>query len=969
MCILAASIGISAASETYPVRKRHFDIEPGALSAGLQTFSKQSDVQIITLIDLSHRRNGRVRGDFEPQTALTRLISGQGLAAELVAGGFILRPAKTAPTQPASPSPPPVAQVSEVVVTGYRESVVQAIDLKRRAVNTEDIILAQDIADFPDLNLAESLQRIPGVTISRDSGEGRQITLRGLGPDFTRTQLNGMEVLANTASGMDNRGGVSRTRAFDYSLFASELFDKVVVQKSYSTDQDEGGIGGTVQLFTAKPFDYPGFKAVLSGQLQDNVNTDNGTPRAVGLVSNRWGDFGVLVSVAYSVNDSNEYGYRSYGWGQIHVDPANIGPGVSTADAARLEATGPNEIYAPQADTYSSWFDRRSRLGTTLALQYEPGSRLKLGFDFLFSQLKNDRSDYALAASGSNSLTGDITGTQVIQSDVIKGNSLVASSYTGVDLRSEFNVEQDTTNFYQEVLHGSYEVNDKLLVRGLLGHSEADYALPVFDKVFLESPDQGFSFDYRPSMPVNTYGSDATNPNAWSLMRLDTQENYISSEYTNGKIDAEYTIDSSSKLQIGIAYKKFVNSGSQYNDKVFHNVPADTPISNALKGQVPFDTLGQYIVGDVNQTYALIGQTRDIDSATYAAPGANYTVIERTLAAYLQYNLKAELFDHHVRADAGLRYYSTNLDSSGALSTGTALQPVDIKHTYGDLLPALNIAIDITPRLVARFSANRDISRPALSDLAAAGALTTAPFGGTISIGNPNLKPFLADEVESSLEYYDHHVGFFSAGLFYKNMESFITTQTTVEPYSVTGFPLSYLLPGQGGATPYNVSRPVNGPGAEIKGVEVAVQRDFDFLPAPFNHFGIVINGTYADGSTPIFYGARSIDLPLIYLSNYTANATLYYETSTWGMRISTAYRSKYLDGAGTNGNIGDFMAATNNLDFDSHYNLTPRLKITFEGINLTDQHIVQYTDVIAKRTEVNTSAGQTFVIGATYEF
>ncbi|WP_371416646.1 TonB-dependent receptor plug domain-containing protein, partial [Caulobacter sp. S45] len=138
--------------------------------------------------------------------------------------------------------------VSEVVVTGYRQSIEQAQDLKRKAVGSEDVILAQDIADFPDLNLAESLQRIPGVTINRDSGEGRQITLRGLGPDFTRTDLNGMEVLGNTASGMDNRGGVSRTRAFDYSLFASELFDKVVVQKSYSADQDEGSIGGTVQL-------------------------------------------------------------------------------------------------------------------------------------------------------------------------------------------------------------------------------------------------------------------------------------------------------------------------------------------------------------------------------------------------------------------------------------------------------------------------------------------------------------------------------------------------------------------------------------------------------------------------------------------------------------------------------------------------------------------------------------------------
>ena len=297
------------------------------------------------------------------------------------------------------------------------------------------------------------------------------------------------------------------------------------------------------------------------------------------------------------------------------------------------------------------------------------------------------------------------------------------------------------------------------------------------------------------------------------------------------------------------------------------------------------------------------------------------------------------------------------------------MQPVDIKHTYGNVLPAFNLAVDVVPNLVARFSANRDISRPTLSAMAAAGSLTTAPFGGTISIGNPNLKPFLADSVEGSLEYYDHKVGFFSVGVFYKNMENFITTESTTEPYSATGFPLSFLLPGQDGTTPYNVTRPVNGPGASIKGVEVAFQRDFNFLPAPFNHLGVVGDATYADGSTPIFFSGVPITLPLIYLSKYTVNATLYYETPQWGVRSSEAFRDKYLDGANGNGNIGDFIAATNNVDFDAHYNVTSHLKLRFEGINLTDQHIVEYTDVTAKRTEVNTSAGQTFLMGATYTF
>ncbi len=859
--------------------------------------------------------------------------------------------------------------VGELVVTGFRGSLVHARDLKREATGSEDVIVAEDIAAFPDLNLAESLQRIPGVTISRDSGEGRQITLRGLGPDFTRTQLDGMEVLGNTASGMDNRGGVSRSRAFDYSLFASELFNRVTVQKSYAAELDEGGIGGTVQLSTAHPFDYRGFKAVFSAKGQSNSNASaEVTPRLVGLISDRWGDFGALASVAYGVNNSNEFGYRSFNWGQIHINPANIGPGVSAADAARLTATDSTRVFAPQADTYSTWYDHRARLGTTLSLQYEPGDKLKLGFDALYSRLRNSRRDYALATSGTNSLTGNVTGTQILQSDVIVGNSLVQASYTGVDLRSEYNVEEDTTNFYQTVLNGSYKFNDRFTVKGLVGYSKSDYSLPVFDKVFLESKNHSFSFDDRPSMPVNTYGFDTTDPNQWNLMRMDTQENSISSEYTTARFDGAFTADSSSTLKGGFEYKRFVNSGTQRSNKVFHNVPTDTPIPNSLKGVVPFDTLGNYIVGDVNGTYAFIGQIRDL-GPSFTTPGTNFTVTEETLAGYLQYDLDTEMWGHRVRANAGVRYYSTDLTSAGTLNTGTSLQPVSISHHYSGALPAFNLAVDVAGGVVARLSANRDISRPALSDLAAAGSLTTAPFGGTISTGNPNLKPFMSDAVEGSLEFYHSKIGFISVGFFYKNLKSFITTQTDTVPYSTTGFPLSFLLPGQDGSILYTVSHPVNGPGADIKGIEVAYQRDFDFLPAPFNHLGIVANATYAEGSSPAFLSGATVNLPLPNLSKYTANATLYYETEKWGVRISEAFRDKYLDGVGGNGNIGDGIKATNNVDFAAHYNVTPKLKVTVEGINLTDQHIIQYADIVAQRTEVNTSSGRTILFGATYEF
>src|SRR6202012_4847154 len=147
---------------------------------------------------------------------------------------------------------------------------------------------------------------------------------------------------------------------------------------------DEGGIGGTVQLETAKPFDFDGFKAVVSAKGQANPNVERVTPRVVGLISDRTNEFGALVSVAYSENDSNEFGYRNWGWSQIKVSPGNIGPGVSAADAKMMES---GTIYAPQADTYSTWYDHRTRLGVTSSLEYQPTTTLKFGVDGLFSRL------------------------------------------------------------------------------------------------------------------------------------------------------------------------------------------------------------------------------------------------------------------------------------------------------------------------------------------------------------------------------------------------------------------------------------------------------------------------------------------------------------------------------------------------------------------------------------------------------
>lgn len=971
-------------------REMRFDIAASDLRPALTEFSRVTGLQVVVApAAVSGRRTGGVRGALTSRAAIDQLLRGTGLVASMRGSVVVLKPApRTQARRPAAAAAPraiaaaPEASdataaaqteepVTEIVVSGYRQSLTEAQELKRGAVGAEDNIVATDIAAFPDLNLAESLQRVPGITITRDSGEGRQIALRGLGADFTRTQLNGMEVLGNTASGMDNRGGVSRSRSFDYSLFASELFNRVSVQKSYAAEQDEGGIAGTVQLYSAKPFDYAGSKFVVSAKGQTNSNTTGVTPRVVALASGRWGDVGALVSVAYSQIRNNEYGYRNWGWGLTKYAAANIGPNIDAATRAKLL----DGVWQPTAQSPSSWYTDRKRLGITGALQYHPGDNLKLDVDLLYGRLRDYRNDYALASAGANPLTGNaIGGTQIIQSAVIDdANTLRAASFTGIDQRSEHHIVKNSTDFYQAVANLEWQPADRLTIRALGGHEQSDFAQPVFDKVFMEAKNMAFSYDTRPTVPVNTYGKDLTDPNNWQLQRLDVQENKVTNSYANGKLDAAYALSDALTLRAGGSYKQFINSGYIWANKVFHNTPTLTTIPNDLKQTVAVRTLLQYIVGDVDGAYAFIGDKRDLTAANLQA-GSDYRVDEETWSGFAQLDLDTQVGGMRLRANAGLRYYSTDLTSSGHLATASGFQPVSISTDSKGWLPAANLALDVTKEVVVRLSASRNVNRPALGDLAAAGSITTRPNGGSLSLGNPYLKPYKATSVEGSVEWYMDRRGFASIGFFYKSMDSFISPSTQQIPFGETGLPLSLLIQGQDANTPYDVSQPINGPGADIKGIEVAFQHDFTFLPGALKNLGIVANGTWFDGHYTAFYKTADVQssrvLPLPNLSKWAFNATLYYENSVWGARVSSAYRSEYLTGAGNAlANSGGGIRATNNIDFQAHYNIRPGVRLIAEGINLTNEPIRQFSSIDAYRTEVHTTSGRTFTLGISAEF
>lgn len=353
--------------------------------------------------------------------------------------------------------------VTEVVVTGYRRSLQSALNVRRDAVVQVDAINAEDIADFPDANLAESLQRLPGVTIDRENGEGRQITVRGLGSDFTRVRLNGLEALS-TAGPSDSGTSPNRGRGFDFNTFASELFSSLRVQKTASAETDEGSLGATVDLITGRPFDFRGRRLALS--LQDAYYENGGThaPRIAGLASDRWetpvGQIGILVSGAYNQREQivdsylrqagqSDFHYRgatnnqTSGAGLIRGFARPTTPGL--VDPGRINVAARNQLndltLIPALPNLNHQEIEQERIGLTGSLQWRPREGTTIVLDVVGSRLEQTSTLNVLTPVGLNrnnsTATLGLTAPTVTQAN---------GSYTGVCAERAANAFQDAIN-------------------------------------------------------------------------------------------------------------------------------------------------------------------------------------------------------------------------------------------------------------------------------------------------------------------------------------------------------------------------------------------------------------------------------------------------------------------------------------------------------------------------------------------
>ncbi|MFC7378796.1 TonB-dependent receptor [Brevundimonas sp. GCM10030266] len=924
-----------------------------------------------------------------------------------------------------APQQDEATEIDEVVVTGFRASLNASLDAKRRDANVIDVITAEDIGDFPDLNLAESIQRVPGVAIDRDAGEGRSITVRGLGSDFTRTRINGMEAQA-TAGGTDSSGGANRGRGFDFNVFASELFNSITVRKTAAAETEEGSLGATVDLQASRPFDYKdGFTGAFSAQGGWNDLSEQYNPRMALLLSNTFGandEFGALISVAYSERDLLEEGFSSVRWAPAVGTNSSGGFASAGSNATAFALANQNSVFIPRLPRYGRLTHEQERLGITGALQWRPATSTVLSLDVLYSSLDATRQeDFLQALSFSRNAAAGGQPQVTVQDAVVQDNMLVYGLFNNVDIRSESRFDVLSTDYLQVSLTAEHDFSDRLRGRFYYGRAESNFENPIQTTVTLDRNNtQGYSFDFRgdSNAPVINYGFDVTNPANWEWRastaavprsEIRIRPNGVDTLFDSAQADFEYDATDWLTVKAGVNWKTYSSESYEFrraDETVVPVLPAGTTvadISNLLTGfgggLISGSTPSNWVRPDLNAIASLFniycncntgvpGGDFTLTSITNGnARGGNRIIEEEDLAFYLQADWDTDLFGRPFRGNVGVRQVNTQLNATGYSSTGGGTL-VTGENEYDNTLPSLNISYEPVDDLIVRFGVASVMARPQIGNtlagtnyLVPTTSLAASGPNYTASIGNVKLQPFEATTYDFSVEWYFAPESLLSFAYFYKDIDTYIQIVRQDLAYSdLTALNPSAFAPGfcTGTCSPstiFQLTAAVNTEGGPLKGFEVSYQQPFTFLPGPLQNLGVQLNYTHVESEIDYCSNALCttfVTADLINLSPESWNATLYYEDDRFSARVSGAFRDGYIQNVpGRNGNSIEGKMETFNLDASASYNLTDDLELTLEALNLTDEENHQFVGDGADRqsTSVYHHTGRQFYLGARYRF
>ncbi|MBU2893070.1 TonB-dependent receptor [Colwellia sp. D2M02] len=789
-------------------------------------------------------------------------------------------------------------EVEVIQVRGIRGSVVKSLNTKRYANSIVDAVTAEDIGKFPDQNVAESLQRITGVSITRNFGEGERVSIRGTTESQNRTLLNGQAV--GSADWWTNSAA---SRGFNYTMLPSEIVSGLEVYKTPEADIDEGSIGGTVIVRTRKPLDLEANKFAGSALAQYSEISGETDPQLSGLYSwkNENETFGALISLVRQERNLRRDGIEAWSW--------------ADRDITMADGTVHEDVYSPGGGGSAMFLQERIRTGGNLTLQYRPNDDTEITFNALSSTMKmdNENQNFLWLPGYGGSQYTDITLIDHAQEGKMAVGGTLGLSPNGNNILDETKVRNSklkTESYDLKIDH----TGDVWTSSMHLGYTEGSGGSQA-DRSVGWGGNYEHSFDASSTRDVRTnYAADPADGSKWDLDFLRYDSNDAKDDESYVQVDFERSIDLGilSAIKFGAKYRDH----SRFNTK--HTTDNRTDLnwsladyslampSDYLSGQGSAGTLKNYAITDSSKVRAE-GDALNWDWRLLKA--STFEVTEKITAGYL----KADIDTDGLRGNVGVRLVYTDQSSSAYAGAEGAEQWTTQDTSYFDILPSLNLAVDLQDDLLLRMSAARVMSRPDYAKMTSSTSYNKETQTGTG--GNPNIDPYRATQFDLGLEWYFSDAGLVSAVVFLKDIQSFIDTQQSLETFE---------------NTPILINRPVNGKGGTIQGLELGYQHEV------YDGAGLSANYTYVDGQAKDSDG-NSITIPGN--SDHTVNLSAYYEGDNFSGRVSYNYRTGYDTGEGWPGYVSDYGQVDANLSYDLNENIT----FILEGINLTDEKTFTY--------------------------
>jgi iron complex outermembrane receptor protein len=883
------------------------------------------------------------------------------LSAAIVASlGFVaqLHAQDSTPVPAENSTPQDATQLETVTVTGIRGSLEQSLDAKRDANSHVEVVTAEDIGKLPARNVADTLQRLPGVNISSASAaeggfdESDRVSLRGTSPSLTQTLINGHNVGTGDWFVLSQVQTVGRS--VSYSLLPAEIVSRVVVQKGSEAKIPEGGSAGSVNIITRRPLQFADTftaEASVGGVYSDLPG--NTEPQISGLFNwkNEAGTAGVLFQGFHETRSLRRDGQEV------------VGGYASIAADAPVVATNPDLAGVLYPNLIGSTFfeQERERKGGVLDIQIKPTDNLTLGLNAFYSKLEADNfnRNYMLWNSRYVPFVAPQAGY------AIENGVLTNASYTAITdpalmcggaacINTPFGVYDQisrpgaSSSSQYVTVDADWQVSDNFSVKLQAGQSEGRGKSPTQDVIEL-----GFGAGAGSSWSMNGTGSPidwAVGGDNASPSGIRPQDGWI---FGGQGIDVEDTEDwvqadgelffsdgVLSTLDFGVRYTEHSrenpfavaqgpNFATDWQNPAayptdFGNYPGD--FGNGLGGTFPRDVwfYTPEQLAAINAAFA----NRDPVSRFYWQD--LYSVTEKTGAAYAQANLSGARWSGNV----GLRYVRTEQRTTNNVGVNPALLPeqqpegtingsafgpylptVQDKN-YNKLLPSANFKFNLNDDLVLRLGASQTLTRPDYSALAGSVSLSDLTLTG--SGGNPNLDPLVSTNFDAALEWYFAPRALLSASVFSMDMKDYVGFGTVVQPYLDQ---TASAAAGQDVFSNYEVSIPVN-VDAEVQGFELAYEQPIG------ENFGIAANYTYADSSS-------EGDKPVFGTSRDTYNVSGYFENDKFNVRLSYTYRSQYYAGVSRTDDF--YQDSIGNLAASVGYTVSDRMSISLDALNLND--------------------------------